>query len=142
MTPKDRDNITQKGGVIYTYKCSRLECDVEYIGEPARIFREILKEHLRIHICIYDHASTTGHHIKLDNFSIVGRKSHTIARTIMEAMFMRVNDPPLNQNTYPPGSAGDPHAASTTSTVGRYGVLQHHQFGVSHLSTKCLSSHN
>ena len=34
--PKDRDNITQKGGVIFRYKCNRLKCDEEYIGESAR----------------------------------------------------------------------------------------------------------
>ena len=30
---------------------------------------------------------------QLDNFSIMHRESHTIARTIMEALFIRVNDP-------------------------------------------------
>ena len=38
MVPKDRDNITQKSGVIYRYKCDRLDCDEEYIGESARMY--------------------------------------------------------------------------------------------------------
>ena len=38
--PKDKDHITKKGSVIYRYRCDRLECDEEYIGETARIFGE------------------------------------------------------------------------------------------------------
>ena len=33
VTLKDKDPITKKGGVIYRYKCDRVECDDEYIGE-------------------------------------------------------------------------------------------------------------
>ena len=35
MTPKDKDPILNKNGVIYRYKCNRVECDEEYIGESA-----------------------------------------------------------------------------------------------------------
>ena len=45
------------------------------------------------HSSIYDHANTSGDHTKLENFSIVGRQSHTIARAIKEAMFIRASDP-------------------------------------------------
>ena len=47
MAPKDKDLITQKSGVIYRYKCDRVECDDEYIGESARTFGERFKEHLK-----------------------------------------------------------------------------------------------
>ena len=30
-------------GVIYRYKCDRVDCDDEYIGESARNFEERLK---------------------------------------------------------------------------------------------------
>ena len=33
MAPKDKDPITKKSGIIYRYKCDRIECDDEYIGE-------------------------------------------------------------------------------------------------------------
>ena len=46
---------------------------------------------------IYDHASTAEHHTKLDNFSLVERESHTITRTIKEAMFIGTKDPSLNR---------------------------------------------
>ena len=32
VAPKDKDHITKKSGVIYRYRCDRLECDEEYIG--------------------------------------------------------------------------------------------------------------
>ena len=47
MAPKDRDLITQKSGIIYRYKCDRVECEDEYIGESARTFGERFKEHLK-----------------------------------------------------------------------------------------------
>ena len=47
---------------------------------------------------IFDHSQTTGHNIKLEKFSIVGREIQSITRTIKEAMDIRVNDPPLNRN--------------------------------------------
>ena len=33
MAPKDKDHLTKKSGIIYRYKCDRLECDEEYIGD-------------------------------------------------------------------------------------------------------------
>ena len=47
VAPKDKDHLTKKSGIIYRYKCDRLECDEEYIGETARTFGERYKEHLK-----------------------------------------------------------------------------------------------
>ena len=47
---------------------------------------------------IHDHYNITGHEVFLDNFSIVGRDYQNIARTIKEAILIRVNDPSLNRN--------------------------------------------
>ena len=98
IAPKISDIITQKCLVRYGYKCDRLECDDNYMGESARTFGNWLKEHLRALSPFFDHANTSAHYTKLDNFSIVGMKSHSIARTIKQAMFISVNDPPLNKN--------------------------------------------
>ena len=38
VAPKDKDHITKKSGVIYRFKCDRLECDEENIGETSRTF--------------------------------------------------------------------------------------------------------
>ena len=46
----------------------------------------------------HDYHNTTDHEVSLDNFSIVGRKDQIIARTIREAIVIRVNDPSLNKN--------------------------------------------
>ena len=47
VAPKDKDHLTKKSGIIYRYKCDRLECDDEYIGETSRTFGERYKEHLK-----------------------------------------------------------------------------------------------
>ena len=36
--------------------------------------------------------------ILADNFSIIGREVHGLARTIKEPMYIRVNNPTLNRN--------------------------------------------
>ena len=84
--------------VIYRYKCDRVECDEEYIGESSRNFGERFKEHQKAPSPIYDHYNITGHNINIENFEIVGRESQNLMRTIKEALYIRVNDPSLNRN--------------------------------------------
>ena len=71
--PNDKDNILQKSGVIYRYKCGRVDCEEEYIGGSGRTFAERFREHMRAPSSIHDHFNITGHEVSLDNFSIVGR---------------------------------------------------------------------
>ena len=73
VAPKDKDPIMKKSRVIYRYKCNRVDCDEEYIGESSRVFGERFKEHQKAPSPIFDHTNTTGHNIDVDNFSIVGR---------------------------------------------------------------------
>ena len=87
MAPKDRDSISNKGAVINRYKCDHLGCTMEYIRETGRNFEDKYKEH----------SQTTGHSIKLDNFSILDRESLSITRTIKEAMYIRGQWPPFKQ---------------------------------------------
>ena len=47
VAPKEKDHITNKSGIIYRFKCDRLECDEEYIGETARTFGERLEGTLK-----------------------------------------------------------------------------------------------
>ena len=98
MAPKDKDTIMKKNGIIYRYKCNRVECDEEYIGESARNFAERFKEHLKTSSPIHDHSVISGHSVTIDNFSIVGREDQTLLRTIKEALYIRVNNPSLNKN--------------------------------------------
>ena len=96
--PKDKDDILQKRGVIYRYKCGRVDCEEEYIGESGRTFAERFREHMKVPSPIHGHFNITGHEVSLDNFSTVGREDQSTARAIREAMLIRVNDPSLNRN--------------------------------------------
>ena len=98
MDPKDKDAILKKSGVIYRYKCDRVECDEEYIGESARNFEERFKDHLKAPSLIHDHSNTSGLTVTIDNFSIVGREDQNLNRTIKEALYIRVNSPSLNRS--------------------------------------------
>ena len=96
VAPKDKDNITQKSGVMYRYRYDRLECDEKYTGEPIRTLGERLKEHFRAPSPIYNHTNTSGHHISINNLSTLGRELNN-RRTIKGAMYIRVNDPTLKR---------------------------------------------
>ena len=98
MAPKDQDPMLKKSGVIYRYKCDRVECDEEYIGEISRTFGERFKEHQKTPSPIYDHHNISGHMVSIDNFSIVGREDKNLMRAIKEALYIRVNNPSLNRN--------------------------------------------
>ena len=98
MAPKDKEPILKKSGVIYRYKCDRVECDEEYIGKLARTFAERFKEYLKAPSPIYDHYITSGHTVTIDNSSIVGREDQNLMRTIKEALYIRVKNPSLNRN--------------------------------------------
>ena len=47
VAPKNNDDITNKGGVIYRYKCDHLGCTMEYISDIGRTLRDRYKEHPR-----------------------------------------------------------------------------------------------
>ena len=47
VAPKDKETITNKGGVIYRYNCDHVGCTVEYIGETGRTFGDRYKEHFK-----------------------------------------------------------------------------------------------
>ena len=74
-----------------------MDCDEEWIEESARTFGQRLKEDFSVPFPLYNHANTTGYHTRVDNISNVGREPLNIARTINEAMYIRVNDPSLSR---------------------------------------------
>ena len=45
VNPTDRDTILQKCGVIYRYKCGRVDCEEEYIGVRENICRKTQRTH-------------------------------------------------------------------------------------------------
>ena len=83
---------------MYSYKCQDITCREEYIGETARTLGNRHKEHLKGPSPIHVHIQHTGHNVTADNFNITGREDRDQARTIKEAVYIRVNNPWLNRN--------------------------------------------
>ena len=98
VSPKDKNTITKKSSVIYWFKCHKMDCEDEYIGESSRTFGERYNEHLKEPPPIFEHQSTTGHTSSVENFIIIAREGHNMARAIKEAKYIRVNNPTLNKN--------------------------------------------
>ena len=90
--------MENKRGAIYWFQCGELACDEEYIGETSRIIGQRFKENLKEPSPIHNHSNTTGHTTSQDNFHIIWREDHGIARTIKESIYIRVNNPTLNRN--------------------------------------------
>ena len=98
VKPKEKDSLDWKSGVTYLYQWGELAYDEEYIGETSRTFRERYKEHLKEPSPIYEHSNQSGHSTNPDNFTIIGREDHGLARTIKESIYIKVNNPTLNSN--------------------------------------------
>ena len=98
VSPKDKDPMVNQSSAIYRYQCGDLGCDDEYIGETSRTFGERYKEHLKAPSAIHHHSTITGHTTNHNNFQIIGREGHNLARNIKESIYIRVNNPSLNNN--------------------------------------------
>ena len=60
--------------------------------------RERFKEHLKQPSPIHAHIQQTRHNTTDNSFNIIGREDEGLARTIKESIYIRVNNPTLNQN--------------------------------------------
>ena len=98
VSPKDKDPMVNQSGAIYWYQCGDLGCDDEYIGETSRTFGERYKEHLKALSPIHHHSNQTGHPTSHNNFQIIGREGHILARNTKESTFIRVKNHTLNKN--------------------------------------------
>ena len=47
---------------------------------------------------IYGQCNISGHSTNPDNFNIIGKEDHGLARNIKESIFIRANNPTLNRN--------------------------------------------
>ena len=93
--PKDKDPKTNQTGVIYQYQCPHIHCSSSYIGESGRSLGERVKEHFKAPSPIHLHSTTTGHPLDPNQFNIMHKEVHSQSRTIKEAMFIHIQDPPL-----------------------------------------------
>ena len=90
-----------KGSLVVEYwrRCLQVLFESLSKGSPReRTFGERFKEHLKTPSPIFHHQNISGHITSMDNFKILGREENNMARTIQEAMFIRVNNPTLNKN--------------------------------------------
>ena len=98
MKPKDQDPKENKSGIIYSYQCINIACDEEYIEETSRTLGEMCKEHLKQPSPTHAHIQQTGHTVEDNSFNIIDKEDMGQARTIKESIYIRVNNPNLNQN--------------------------------------------
>ena len=98
VKPKDKYPLERKSGTIYWHQCRELMCDEDYIGETFRTFGERYKEHLKEPSPIYGQSTQAGHSTNPENFTIIEREDHGLARTIKKSIYIRINNPTLNKN--------------------------------------------
>ena len=96
--PRTKTPMVKQSAAIYSYQCGDLGGDDEYIGETSRTFGERYKEHLKAPSAIHHHSNQTGITTNQNNFQIIGREGHNLARNIKESIYIKVNNPTLNNN--------------------------------------------
>ena len=90
VSPKEKDPMVNQSGAIYWYQCSDLRYDDEYIRETSRTFGERHKEHLKAPSPLHHHSNQTGHSTSHNNFQIIGREGHNLARNIKESILLGI----------------------------------------------------
>ena len=117
--PKDKDPTSNQTGIIYHYQCPRINCPSAYIGESGRTLGDRIKEHFKAPSLIHLHSTTTGHPMDPNQFNIVHKEVNSHSRTIKEAMFIHVQDPPKQEHWKVPTSAhmGPPPPVISNSSV-------------------------
>ena len=97
VSPKDKDPMVSKSGAIYWFQHGDLPCDDKYIVEPPG---PLVKDQRAPEgpSPIHQHSNHTGYPTSHNNFQIIGREGHSLARNIKESIFIKVNYPILNRN--------------------------------------------
>ena len=98
VAAKDKNMVKQKSGVIYWFRCCRLDCEKEYIWKLTRIFSEKFKEHLKATSPIYKYQSSMGLSTSVEDFSTVSMERYNFTRIIKESFYAGVNNSILNRN--------------------------------------------
>ena len=96
--PKDKDPKANQTGVIYQYQCPHINCPSSYIGESGRSLGERVREHFKAPSHMHLHSTTKGHPMDPNQFNIVHKEVNSQSRTIKEAMFICIQDPPKQKS--------------------------------------------
>ena len=75
--------MDRKSRAIYWYQYGELLCYDKYIGETSGTFGERYKEHLKEPSPMSSHSKISGHITNPDNFTIIGREDHGLAKLSM-----------------------------------------------------------
>ena len=63
------------------------------------VVQEVLyMNYLSVRPLVLSNTLLTGHTTNHNNFQIIGREGHNLARNIKESIYIRVNNPSLNNN--------------------------------------------
>ena len=92
--PKDKDPKANQAGIIYKYHTHTLTAPVPTLGNLADPWEKGVKEHLKAPSPIHLHSATSGHPLDPNHFNIVHKEVNSQSRTIKEAMFICIQDPP------------------------------------------------
>ena len=102
-TPKDRDDLLDKAGVVYQIECK--DCEASYVGQTGRHLRERLKEHTKalekgntMNSGVAEHAFEKHHNIDLDNIRVLDTESNQSKRLVREALRIRSLGPSMNRD--------------------------------------------
>ena len=118
---KDKDPKANQIGIIYQYQCPHINCPSSYIGESVRSLGEKSRSTARLPPPIHLHSTTTGHPMDPNQFNIVHKELNSQSRTIKEAMFIPVQDPPNQKSGQVPTTTHigtnfcKPHQCSSTN---------------------------
>ena len=64
--------------MIYLFKCDRIDCEDEYIGESSRALDKGVRT-FEGTITHFEHQNNTSHTTSVENFKIIGREGHNMA---------------------------------------------------------------
>ena len=135
--PQGQRPKANQTGIIYHYQCPHINCPSAYIGESGRTLGDRVKEHFKAPSPINLHITTTGHPMDPNQFNIVHKEVNSHSRTIKEAMFIQVQDPPKQKPwkvpgpTHmgpPPPGISNPSAQANESTSQLYSHITPYWF--------------
>ena len=102
-TPKDKDDILEKAGVVYQIGCK--DCEATYVGQTGRHLKVRLKEHSKalekgniMNSGVAEHAFEAHHEIDLDYVKVLDVENNQGRHLVREAMFIRSVDPQMNRD--------------------------------------------
>ena len=102
-TPKDKDDLLDKAGVVYQIECK--DCEASYVGQTGRHLRERVKEHTKalekgniMNSGVAEHAFEAHHNIDLDNIRVLDVENNQSKRLVREALRIRSLDPAMNRD--------------------------------------------